>query len=161
MLQSYILWMIGHLEVTQYRLLLSCSIYVAIGWVILMAHARSLNLLSLGDETAMHLGVHVNKTKIILFIAAALISSAIVSISGIIGFIGLIIPHIMRTFVGSDHRILLPCSALGGAIFLVFADTLARVALAPAELPVGCVITALFGAPFFIYLLRTKSWKHF
>ncbi|MDI6784402.1 MAG: iron chelate uptake ABC transporter family permease subunit, partial [bacterium] len=123
-------------------------------------YSRHLNVLSLGEESAALLGVEVERTKRIVFVAAAFISGAVVSISGIIGFIGLMIPHIVRTFVGADHRVLLPASGLSGAIFLILADTVARTIIAPTEIPVG-VITALCGAPFFIYILRSKKWRNF
>lgn len=157
-IQSYMLWMIGHLDVTEPKLLWIVGIDVLIGFVILLLFSRHLNVMSFGEETAQQLGVDVEKTKKIVFIAASLIAGAVVSISGIIGFIGLMIPHIIRFLVGSDHRILIPCSALGGAIFLVLADTIARTVLSPTEIPVG-VITALCGAPFFLYLLRSRKWR--
>jgi len=159
-IQSYMLWMIGHLDVTDSKLLAVVGIYVLIGWVILLLYSRHLNVMSFGEETAQQLGINVERTKKIVFIASSLIAGAVVSISGIIGFIGLMIPHIMRSWVGSDHRILLPASALGGAIFMVVTDTIARTILAPTEIPVG-VITALCGAPFFIYLLRSRRWRSF
>jgi iron complex transport system permease protein len=103
----------------------------------------------------MQLGVNVERTKIILFLAGSLMTAIAVSFAGIIGFVGLIIPHMMRMLVGSDHRILIPASFLFGASFLIVADTVARVMIPHAELPVG-VVTALCGAPYFIYLLRTR-----
>jgi iron complex transport system permease protein len=123
--------------------------------------ARDLNTVSLGEEQARHLGVDTENLKKILLICVSLVTAAAVSISGIIGFIGLIIPHIMRLLVGPDHRILLPTSALAGAIVLILCDTLARTILSPSEVPVG-ILTALLGCPFFIYLLRGKrsSWHN-
>jgi iron complex transport system permease protein len=159
-IQTYMMWLIGHLDTADTRLLGVCSLYVAIGWIILFSQSRALNALSFGEETAVQLGIKVESTKRISFVAAALMAGAVVSLSGIIGFIGLIIPHIIRSLVGSDHRILLPASAIGGGAFLMAADTVARTAIAPTELPVG-VITALCGAPFFLYILRSKFWKHF
>jgi iron complex transport system permease protein len=110
----------------------------------------------LDEDPAQHLGVDVEGLKKIMMISTSLITASAVAVSGIIGFVGLIIPHTMRILVGPDHRILLPCSALVGGIFLVWADTLARTIIAPTEIPVG-IITALFGAPFFIYLLRKRK----
>jgi len=118
-----------------------------------MLHAKNLNLLAAGEEAAQQLGVEVEKTRRAVFLASSLLVGAAVSVSGMIGFVGLIVPHLLRLLLGADHRLLLPASFLGGAVFLVWADTLARTALAPVELPVG-VITALTGGPFFIYLLR-------
>jgi iron complex transport system permease protein len=159
-IQRFMLWMMGHLEIVEPKLLLVVSIFLLFGWIVLWIYSRHLNVLSLGEESAAQLGVEVERTKKIVFIAAALIAGAVVSISGIIGFVGLMIPHIVRSFVGSDHRILLPASGLCGAIFLILADTIARTIIAPTEIPVG-VITALCGAPFFIYILRSKKWRGF
>ena len=122
-------------------------------------YARDLNILSLGEETARHLGVEVENVKRMLLIFGSLITASAVSISGLIGFIGLVIPHITRILIGPDHRILLPASTIVGATFLVLCDAVARVIISPAELPVG-VITALSGGPFFIYLLRKKKERY-
>lgn len=103
----------------------------------------------------MHLGVDVPRVRIVVYVAASILTGVAVSVSGAIGYVGLLVPHAMRMIFGSDHRMLLPASALGGAIALVIADTLARTVVAPSELPVGAV-TALVGAPFFIYLLRRR-----
>jgi iron complex transport system permease protein len=110
----------------------------------------------LGEENAVQLGVDVERLKGIAYLFASLITAASVSVCGLIGFVGLIIPHSVRLVFGIDHRLLIPSSALVGASFLIASDTLARTLLAPIELPVG-VITAAFGAPFFIYLLRTRK----
>ncbi|MFB3894963.1 MAG: FecCD family ABC transporter permease [bacterium] len=159
-IQRFMLWMMGHLEIVEPKLLIVVAIFIAVGWTLLWIYSRHLNVLSLGEESAAQLGVEVERTKKIVFIAAALIAGAVVSISGIIGFVGLMIPHIVRSFVGSDHRVLLPVSGLCGGIFLILADTIARTIIAPTEIPVG-VITALCGAPFFIYILRSKKWRGF
>jgi len=124
----------------------------------LYAFARDLNLISLGEESARQLGVDAEKLKKAVILLAALLTAAAVAVSGVIGFVGLIIPHIARRLWGPDHRILLPASALLGASFLVWADALARIAIAPSELPVG-VITSLLGAPFFCYLLVGSARK--
>lgn len=107
----------------------------------------------LGERSALHLGVNVERLRIFLLITASLMTSAAVAVSGIIGFVGLVVPHIMRMLTGADHRLLLPLSALFGASFLIWADGLARIVLAPQELPIG-VVTAFVGAPFFAGILR-------
>ena len=137
-------------------MVLIVSFYVLIGILILLYHARGLNLLVLGEESALQLGLEVESTKKIAFIGASLITGAAVSVSGLIGFVGILIPHLMRMIIGSDHRLLLPVAGLSGGIYLVLADTLARTLLAPTEIPVG-VITAICGGPFFIYLLTKKG----
>jgi iron complex transport system permease protein len=128
---------------------------VTAGCVLIYYHARDLNLLSLGEEQAFSLGIDVEKTKLTLFFAASLITGAVVSLSGLIGFVGLIVPHIVRMALGPDNRILLPASFLAGSTLLVISDTVAR-SLFIQEIPVG-VVTALFGTPFFIYLLRREG----
>ncbi len=151
----FILWSMGNLAPVETSLTL-CSLGLAVlGGIVLLLYAQSFNLLSMGEETAMELGVEVERVKKIAFVLSSLITGACVSICGIIGFVGLIVPHIVRMVIGADHRILMPTSALVGAIFLVIADTIARTIIAPSEIPVG-VVTALAGAPFFIYLLRRK-----
>jgi iron complex transport system permease protein len=120
--------------------------------LLLTAFSRDLNLLVLGEETAQGLGINVPRTRFLLLMLASLLTGTAVSIAGGIGFVGLIVPHALRLIIGPDHRLLLPASALGGAIFLVLCDTAARLVLQPAELQVG-LITAMLGAPFFLYLL--------
>lgn len=115
--------------------------------------AADLNLLLAGEKEAMHLGVDVGRVRLVVYIAASLLTGLAVSVSGAIGYVGLLVPHAMRLIFGSDHRILLPTAAFGGAIGVVFADTLARTVVSPAELPVGAM-TAIAGAPLFLYLLR-------
>ena len=123
------------------------------GFFVIFFLSRQLNLISLDEATALNLGVEVEKVKKIVMVSTAVITGAAVSFTGPIGFVGLIVPHIVRVLTGPDHRILLPSSCLAGAIFLIWADTLARASM--NEIPVG-IITALFGCPFFIYLLRSK-----
>lgn len=125
------------------------------GSLIIITFARDLNALALGEDQATHLGIETEMVKRILLATATLITSTSISFTGTIGFIGLIIPHAMRLVTGPDHRILLPTSALAGAIFLIWTDAAARTLSKPAEIPVG-IITAFFGAPFFLYLLRTR-----
>ena len=155
-LHSITFWLMGDLSRASIKEISLSAICLFTGFLIIYAQARKLNLIVQGEETALHLGVNIEHTKQLLLIVTSLITAVAVSMAGIIGFIGIMVPHMMRLVFGSDHRLLLPASALFGASFLVIADTLARLVLAPAELPVG-VITALCGAPYFIFLLKRKS----
>lgn len=146
------LWLMGTLTVPEFWTLLTLLVYLACGFLILFWLARPLNILTLGDESARSLGVEVDRIKKLVFVTSALVTGAVVSIAGLIGFVGMVVPHAVRMIVGADHRLLLPVAALAGGAFLTVADTVARTALAPTELPVG-VVTALIGGPFFIYLL--------
>lgn len=130
------------------------GLLILIGGFILFIFSRDLNIMTLGEEEAVHLGVNTEKTKKILLMVSAFITAIAVSVSGCIGFIGLIVPHVMRIFTGPDHRLLLPVSMLAGSILLLWADTFARTL--PVEIPVG-IVTAFIGAPFFIYLLRRRT----
>ena len=130
------------------------ALLIPVAAIILYVFSRDLNVMALGEEEAIHLGVNTERTKKILLLVSTFITAIAVSVSGCIGFIGLIIPHIMRIFTGPDHRILLPASILAGSILLIWADTVARTL--PIEIPVG-IITAFLGAPFFIYLLRRRT----
>ena len=149
-------WLMGSLTGLDYTGLLWLSLYAAVGLIILFRLAETLNLMTLGEESARSLGVNVDKVKKILFVTAALLTGAVVSVSGLIGFVGMVIPHVVRLLFGPDHRLLLPACALVGGVLLTAADTVARTALAPAEFPVG-VVTALVGGPFFIYLLISRK----
>lgn len=154
-LRGITFWLMGNLgSAAGGEIALALFVLTACAGVV-FALARPLNLIVAGEETAMHLGIDVERTKIILFTATSLMTAVAVSYAGIIGFVGLVIPHMTRMLLGSDHRIVLPASLFFGAAFLVAADTVARIAVPHAELPVG-VITAFIGAPFFVYLLRTK-----
>ena len=155
-LHSITFWLMGDLSRASFKEILLAAICLFAGFLIIYAQARKLNLIVQGEETALHLGVNIERTKQLLLIVTSLITAVAVSMAGIIGFIGIMVPHMMRLVFGSDHRLLLPTAALFGASFLVIADTVARLVLAPAELPVG-VITALCGAPYFIFLLKRKS----
>ncbi|MBN1545114.1 MAG: iron ABC transporter permease [Syntrophaceae bacterium] len=155
-LQSVLFWLMGNLSLAESHDVMWAGLIVAAGFVIIYYHARPLNLLILGEETAMQLGVDAKRSQQILLVTASLVTAVAVSLSGTIGFIGLVIPHLLRLLLGADHRLLLPASALFGATFLVVADTLARTVMAPVELPVG-VITALCGAPYFLYLLHRRT----
>jgi iron complex transport system permease protein len=153
-------WLMGNLATCSYRLVATVALYTAVaaGWLLLQA--RQLNLLSLGEEGALQLGVDVHRVRRGTFVGASLLVGAVVSVSGMIGFVGLIVPHVTRLVLGPDHRLLLPASLLCGAIFLVWADTVARTVLGAVEIPVG-VVTALCGGPFFIYLLKREGRKPF
>lgn len=155
-LHSIMFWLMGDLSLAEWNEIILTGIFLMTGFIVMHIYSRHLNLIVTGEETAMQLGVNVEQTKKILLVAASLVTGVAVSVSGIIGFVGLIIPHIMRMLLGPDHRLLLPSSVLFGGAFLIVADTIARTIIAPAELPVG-VITALCGAPYFIYLLRRKA----
>ena len=130
--------------------------YIFFGFILLYLRARQLNLILSGEESALQMGVDVERLKLLCYLLASLITAASVSVCGLIGFVGLIVPHSVRLIFGPDHRLLLPSAALIGASFLIASDTFARTLLAPTELPVG-VITAAFGGPFFIYLLKTRK----
>lgn len=148
-------WLIGSLDVVGFGLIWRMLIFLIPGWAILGIYARDLHLLATGEESAASLGVDVQRTERIVFIASSLIVGVTVSVGGAIGFVGLIVPHAARLLFGQDVRILLPASFLLGAAFLVLADTLARVVIAPGEMPVGA-ITALVGGPVFLLLLRRR-----
>ncbi len=152
--------LIGNLEPTDYTTILLAAFFVLSGFIILVALAQKINILSLGDETAGHLGVDSNRLRIYIFFASSLMVGVAVATSGLIGFIGLFVPHIARFIFGSDHRFVIPASGLIGAMFLVASDTIGRTFLMntnyQTELPVG-VITALVGAPFFVVLLKRQQ----
>ena len=153
---SILFWLMGSFEAPTYREVAMATALGVLGFAALLARARDMNLLSLGDEAAGELGVDVDGLRRVIFIATSIMIGAAVSVSGIISFVGLIVPHIVRLALGADHRLLLPASFIGGAAFMIAADLLARTVIAPAELPVGA-ITAMCGGPFFIYLLRREG----
>jgi iron complex transport system permease protein len=153
-LERAVYWMMGHLHASSYDDVLFTGLAVAVGFPILLAFASDLNVLLLGEEDAHHLGVSVERTKAVLLAVSTLVTAAAVAVSGVIGFVGLIVPHVMRLLVGPDHRILLPTSALAGAAFLVVTDTVARARV--EQMPVG-IVTAALGAPFFLFLLRRRE----
>ena len=154
-LHQIMFWLMGSLSSRRWEHVQMIWPQVAIGIVLLQFFARDLNLILQGEENAQHLGVDVERVKRLLLVGAALLAAAAVAVSGIIGFVGLIVPHVMRMLVGPDHRRLFPASVLGGAILLVGADLLARTLIAPAEIPIG-IITSLLGGPFFLYLLSRR-----
>jgi iron complex transport system permease protein len=153
---TILFWLMGSLEAPTWREVAVVAALGIAGFAVLIFHARDMNLLSLGDEAAAELGVEVDSLRRLIFVATSLMVGAVVSVSGIIAFVGLIVPHVLRLAFGADHRLLLPASLIGGAAFMVIADLFARVVIAPAEIPVGA-ITALFGGPFFIYMLRREG----
>lgn len=154
--QTIVFWLMGSLGRARWDLLPLLAVVVVSGVGVLALFARDLNILALGEEGARHLGVCPERLEKLLLGIVTLLTGAAVALAGTIGFVGLITPHALRLVLGPDHRVLLPASALGGALFLVIADTAARIALPPLELPVG-VLTALCGAPFFLYLLLRRS----
>jgi iron complex transport system permease protein len=155
-LSGVVFWLMGGLNNATWEQVLISLPPIILGSAVIMVLARELNAMMVGEEQAGNLGINVNQTRILLLLASSLITAIAVSVSGIIGFVGLIIPHVIRILVGPDHRVLLPASILGGALFMIWTDTLARTVIAPAELPVG-IITSLLGAPFFIYLLMSRK----
>jgi iron complex transport system permease protein len=155
-LHSIIWWLLGNLQIFDGGLLAFVAVMVAAGTAAAYVFSNELNAFALGEEEAAHIGVDTERMKMVLFLTASMITGASVAAAGMIGFVGLIVPHFMRMIVGPDHRILVPSSFLAGGIFLLVCDTAARTLMPPAEIPVG-VITAALGAPFFIYMLRKKS----
>ena len=148
-----IFWTMGSLSLRGWPYVVVMLPYVLIGILFLWTQSRAMNLLALGEKEAAHLGLPVDRTKTLVLIVATLITAAAVSVSGVIAFVGLVVPHMIRLLTGSDYRLLIPLSALGGGIFLMWADTVARTVLSPTEIPLG-VVTAFVGAPFFAYLLH-------
>lgn len=159
-LPKIIYWLMGSLSYQDWPYFFMLIPYLIIGSLFLILYSYPLNILSLGEEKASHLGMDIEKTKLHIILAASLLTAAAVSASGLIGFVGLMIPHILRTILGPDHRVLIPSSILFGAIFLILADDVAKTIISPSEVPVG-IITSLVGVPFFFYLLknRKKSYK--
>jgi iron complex transport system permease protein len=149
-------WLLGNLAPIPGRALAVFAAVAAAGFWLVLGRSRQLNLLALGEEGARQLGVDAEQVKRRIFVGAALLVSAVVAFVGPIGFVGLIVPHVLRMTLGPDNRILVPTALLAGGVFLLAADTLARNVLAPAELSVG-VITSFCGAPFFVYLMRSRS----
>lgn len=157
-IRSVLFWMSGSLAGGKWEYLTIPTLVVLICLFVLMAQYRSLNAMLMGEESAGTLGVNTVQFRKQLLMITALLTGVIVAISGAIGFVGLMMPHIVRVIVGSDHRRVLPVSALFGAIFLIWADSIARLAFAPEELPIG-IITALCGGPFFIWLMLRNSYS--
>ncbi|MFQ6019304.1 MAG: FecCD family ABC transporter permease, partial [Dehalococcoidia bacterium] len=153
---SILAWLLGGFNISGWQRLAWIAPYMLPAAALLLLSGRTLNVLQLGDEEAQQLGVNVERARLLLLGAASLAAAAAVSVSGIIGFVGLIVPHAVRLLLGPDHRRLLPMSMVLGAAFLILADLLARTVIQPSELPVG-IITAFCGAPFFLFLLRRSQ----
>jgi iron complex transport system permease protein len=152
------IWLIGNLSASRMDVIPWLVVFLAAGLCAAFFSARGLNVLALGEEAAEQLGIETERFKRVLLLASSLMVGAAVSVSGLVGFVGLIIPHGLRLWIGPDHRLLLPAAALGGASFLVVCDTVARSLLAGRELPVGA-ITALVGGPLFLFLLRRSQQR--
>lgn len=155
-INEIVFWLMGSLALRGWMYSLVLLPYLAIGVMILLGYGRAMNLFALGEQQAAYLGVRVERTKLVVLTAATLVTAAAVSVSGVVGFVGLIVPHLLRLIVGPDYRLLLPLSLIGGAMYVLWADTLARTILSPTEIPLG-VVTAFMGAPFFAYLLKRSK----
>jgi iron complex transport system permease protein len=159
-LRRALVWLLGGSTLSGWQPVVALLPYWVIGVGTLMTTGHALNVLQFGDEQAQQLGLPVDRVRRIIIVSASLSTAAAVAFAGIVGFVGLIVPHLLRFLIGGDYRRLLPLSLVVGAAFLLFADVLARVVMAPQELPVG-VVTALAGAPFFLWLLRRTHKKQF
>lgn len=154
-LQSVYAWILGSLSVATWSDVLLIAPYVVLSMVVLLAHRQLLDVLRLGEEEATSLGVHPQRVRLIVVVAATLGTAAAVSVSGLIGFVGIIVPHLVRLTTNASYRVVLPVSIIGGAGFLILADLVARTIESPAEVPLG-VVTAIVGGPFFIFVLRSR-----
>lgn len=154
-LQGIMFWLLGDLSIQDFASSLKIAPYIVFASLLMLLYSSRLNLLSLGEEGAEQLGVNVKTTVSILFFSASWLTATVVSQCGVIGFIGLIVPHMVRIIIGPDNRLLLPASGLAGATLLALSDLIARTVIPPAEIPIG-VVTAFFGAPFFLYLLKWR-----
>ena len=157
-LRQVMSWLMGSLDGRQWSHVLGLLPYTGVGLLMVVILQRDLNVLALGDETAHYLGVNIERSKFLLLLVASLLAAAAVAVSGIIAFVGLIIPHLMRLIVGPNHRVLLPACLLCGGLLLVWADVIARSLLPGTELPIG-IVTSVLGSPFFLYLLNRKEAK--
>ncbi|MEW6108277.1 MAG: iron ABC transporter permease [Nitrospirota bacterium] len=155
-LRRAVLWMYGDISLADWSMIPSGLAVIAAGLAVCISRAKALNVLILGDEFSHSLGFSVNRERLLLFISIALMTSASVSLGGIIGFIGLLMPHIARFSIGADSRVLIPVSAIGGGAFLCLADLIGRIIMPPMEIPSG-IVTAIIGSPYFLYLLRRKD----
>ena len=149
-------WMVGSLSGATWSRVKYVFIVAAVTMILIILVSRDLDVLLLGDDVAETLGADTRRIKLLIILASTVLTGVVVSVSGVIGFVGLVVPHIMRGFVGSVHKRLIPVSILGGGLFAMIADLISRVIIAPEELPIG-VIAAFFGAPFFLYLIRKGS----
>jgi iron complex transport system permease protein len=153
--QEVYAWLLGRLATSGWREVLIVLPYAVVSWTVILAHRRLLDVLAVGDDEAAALGVHVARVRLVVVAAATIGTAAAVAVSGLIGFVGIIVPHTIRLLAGGSYRLLLPLTIVLGAGFVVFADVLARTIISPAELPIG-VVTAFFGAPFFAVVLRAS-----
>ena len=149
-------WMIGSLDAVGFQTIDQMLIFLVPGWLLLLAFSRDLHLLAMDEDTAASLGVNVRRTEILIYVISSLLIGVTVSVGGTIGFVGLIVPHIVRMLFGQDVRIVMPCSFLLGAAFLMLADAVARTVMGQSELPVGAV-TGILGGPFFLWLMRREQ----
>ncbi|MFH1386463.1 MAG: iron ABC transporter permease [bacterium] len=154
-LQAIYFWLLGSLSSATWSNVITVTPYAIAGFGVAYFFSKELNALLLGEEMAQTLGVDVEKVRLTLVIVSSLMTAAAVSVSGLIGFVGLIVPHFIRLLIGPNHRYLVPVAALSGMLLLVIADTISRTILAPTEIPIG-IVMALMGAPFFLYLLRRQ-----
>ncbi|MEA3400358.1 MAG: iron chelate uptake ABC transporter family permease subunit [Armatimonadota bacterium] len=154
-LDLVVYWMLGSVSGRGWAHVTLVLPYVLVGGVVTWVFSRDLNVLSLGDDAAHYLGLHVEQVRLILLALSSLLTAAAVAVSGIVGFVGLIVPHLMRIITGPDHRVLLPAAGVAGGALLALADVLARTVAAPTEIPLG-IITSVLGAPFFLYLLHRR-----
>ncbi|MBI5701462.1 iron ABC transporter permease [Candidatus Saganbacteria bacterium] len=154
-LQSIYFWLLGSLSMASYVDVATLIPYLSIGLVVAYFHSKELNVLLLGEDMALTMGVEVSKIRFLMIVTATLMTAAAVSVSGLIGFVGLIVPHFVRLTIGPNHRSLIPMSALGGALLMVVADSIGRTVFTPVEMPIG-IVMALVGAPFFLYILKKR-----
>ena len=157
-LKNVVFWLMGSFSAATWTDVRIVALPLAAGVLVLCLLARELDIFQFGEETAAYLGMDTEAVKRLLLVACALVTGASVAVSGIIGFVGLIVPHLVRMLIGPRHRYLLPCSALGGAVFLVSCDTLSRLVSQPSEIPIG-IVTAFVGAPYFVFLLKKRKKK--
>jgi iron complex transport system permease protein len=155
-MSGIVFWMMGDFSLISWNEVFVSTPAILVGSFIMYLYSKELNAIIIGRETAEHLGVNTERVFEIILACGSLVTAAAVAVSGIVGFVGLMVPHITRMFVGPDNRVLVPFSALTGAMFLVFADALSRTLIQPSEIPIG-IITAMFGGPFFIYILTTSK----
>lgn len=155
-LRRSVLWIFGDLSLSEWSRIPYGSVFILAGLLLAMTRAKALNALILGDELAHSLGFSPHTERLVLFVSVGLMTAASVSLGGMIGFIGLLVPHIIRFFMGADSKVLIPAAALGGGVLLCVADLISRSVLPPMELPAG-IVTAIIGSPYFLYLLRRKN----
>lgn len=149
-------WLLGSVSMRGWPYVKMILPFTCAGAVLLLIHSRELNAFAFGEDRARHIGVHVKQKQILIVVAASMLTGSAVAVSGAVGFVGLVIPHMVRLLCGSDHRHLLPLSMITGAAFLILADLLARMIISPAELPIG-IITAIAGAPVFAFILASRK----